>query len=321
MRLWFTTIAAITLLSFASTARADDPKILVVVKSTNAVEVFNGTTYERIGSVAVGDSPHEIVANPNGGLAYVSNFDGRDNTVTVIDIAKMEVVKKLDMKPLYRPHGLALTKDGGTLYVTCEGSRMVAEVDVKTWKTKRTFKTQMKATHMLSISPDDKILCSTNGASNNISVIDLVSGRVAYVIAGIGCEGIASSPDGKMLWTGDRRAETLTVIDLGTRRRVATLPCKGYPMRLAFSKDGSKVFVTTATTGHVVVYDAAKQEVIKTIKTGSFPLGIHAAANGKQVFVSNRTSNSVSVIDVETLEVLGDIRTGESPDGIAWVRK
>ena len=320
MRLWLTTIVAIALISFGNAANAADPTVLVVVKKSNSVEAYNGKTFERIGAVEVGDSPHEIVANPGGKYAYVSNFDGLDNTVTVFDIDKLQVVKRLDMKPLYRPHGLGLSSDGSKLYVTCEGSRKVAEVDVKTWKTTQAFGMQMRGTHMLALAPDDKLLCATNGGSNNVSIVDIVSGRVGFVIAGLGCEGISISPDGKKVWTADRRGETVTVINLETRKREATLPCKGYPMRAAFSKDGSKVFVTTATTGHVVVFDADKQEVITTIKTGAFPLGIHVADNGEHVFVANRTANTVSVIDAESLEVIGDLRTGEQPDGITWVR-
>src|ERR1044072_6976344 len=63
-------------------------------------------------------------------LAYVSNEKG--NTVSVIDTARLEVVKTI--KVGQRPRGIGLTKDGKYILVCVGGDDIIEMIDAKTYE-------------------------------------------------------------------------------------------------------------------------------------------------------------------------------------------
>ena len=211
---------------------AKDPLILVVKQESNELTVINAKTFKVIGNVTTGEKPHEVAVTPNGKLAYVSNYGGHDNSLSVIDIRRMKEVARIELEPDNGPHGLVITRDGKSLYATTERTRSVIELDLRTHEIKRSFFLEQHKTHMLAISPDEKILFTTNMVSHNVSVVDLVKGEVLrHIISGKGCEGVDVSPDGKDLWVTNGSEHSITVIDLETMRRVDKIVCQGDELR------------------------------------------------------------------------------------------
>lgn len=49
---------------------------------------------------------------------------------------------------------------------------------------------------------------------------------------------MALAPDGRHVWTTNRAADTLAVIEIATDTVVQTLPCRGFPIRVQFTPDG-----------------------------------------------------------------------------------
>ena len=64
---------------------------------------------------------------------------------------------------------------------------------------------------------------------------------VAAVPAGDGAEGIALSPDGRQVWTGDRRRNSVTVIDTEGRQVIERLPAGEGQIRATVGLTGSEV--------------------------------------------------------------------------------
>src|SRR5438309_1184797 len=74
-------------LTGAQTASA---ALLVLEKADSALAIVDPGTMKIVARVPAGPDPHEIVASPDGKLAYISNYGGLDstfNTITVIDLA------------------------------------------------------------------------------------------------------------------------------------------------------------------------------------------------------------------------------------------
>jgi YVTN family beta-propeller protein len=136
---------------------------------------------------------------------------------------------------------------------------------------------------------------------------------------GKGDEGFDVSPDGRELWTANAQDGTLSVIDLASRRVVATLdPKVRSANRLKFTPDGKRVFISLLGGGDLVIYDAASRREFKRVKIGHGAAGILMDPDGSRAYVACGPDNYVAVIDLKTLEVVGHIDVGGEPDGLAW---
>ncbi len=98
--------------------------------------VYNTATRELSGNIDVGDNPNDLCITKNGQYLYVANAN--DNSVSVIDIAKKQVIETLNAA-LYpdAPNGstsnaLALSGDEKTLYIANADNNCLAVFDVST---------------------------------------------------------------------------------------------------------------------------------------------------------------------------------------------
>lgn len=140
------------------------------------------------------------------------------------------------------------------------------------------------------------------------------------VPVGRGSEGFDVSPDHKEVWVANALDATVSVIDLASKKVVATLAANvPSANRLKFTPDGKLVLVSSGP--NLVVLDAATREVVKRILVGHQGHGaggVLVEPNGARAFVSCGPDNYVAVIDLHTLEVAGHIEAGGGPDGLAW---
>jgi len=301
------------------TARAGT--LLVVNKGQFKLVLFDPETLEPIASVPTGAKPHEVVASPDGRYAYVSNYQGADNSISVIDIAERKHVGEIEIKPYSLPHGLAISNDGKKLYATAESRRCMIEIDVASRKVTRAFKTNLHITHMCAVSPDQTVLVGSNNKAGNVSIFSLATGKlIKNIVSGRGAEGIAFTPDGRYLWTTNNDANTVCVLDMDEGHRVNSILTRGGPLRIAITPDGKEAWVSLASYAKLAVFNTATQEQIAEIRVGNVPLGITTSDDGKHIYVCNQDDNNVMMIDRKEKKVLREADAGYRPDGIDWAK-
>jgi YVTN family beta-propeller protein len=312
---------AVALFSLAvPLAAADYPQLLVVNRKSNNVVIINAETGETVDAIRIGRRPAEIVLSPDEKTAYVSNFGDNRNFLSVIDVAKRKEVARWDVKPTYRPHGMALSKDGRRLYVTTEGTRTVTLVGTDSGKVLGSYKTNEKVTHMVALSPAEDWLYTTNGATGNVSVFNLKTGKLKkHILSGPGCEGIAVNKDGSEVWVSNRRQDSIVVIDTELHKEKKKFPCHGYPVRIRFTPDGKRVLVSCAADNEISVFDAATYEKVGGASTGLVPVGMDITPDGSRAYAACNGDNTVSVIDLKTLKKTDEFFAGEYPISLVYV--
>ena len=176
-------------------------KILVTLSRNNSLGVVSlpkGSVLE----IPVGIAPYDVVISSDT-KAYVSNWGGRrpaegestynssgsqvlvdpktgianNGSISVIDLAANEQVKNIEVG--LHPCGMALTPDGGKLYVACANSDIIAVIDTKTDEVVSNISVHSEegalfgsSPNDLTVSPDGKYLYVANGTDNAICVID-----------------------------------------------------------------------------------------------------------------------------------------------------
>ncbi len=334
--LWLVVLLA----ALAEPSTSSGQGVLVVLnKSDHEAALVDPATYEVLARLPTGKGPHEVGVSPDGRYAFVSNYGSfgifrpgepaktePGHTITVLDLKQRAVKGTFELGSYSQPHGIWVSRDGGQVWVTCEGAQAVLELDAATGKILRTWKTTQETSHMVVPTPDERKLYVANIGSGSVSVIartkDAGSGGVATIPTGAGAEGIAVSPDGREVWVANRGANTLAVISAATDRVVASFESGGkMPIRVKFTPDGKQVWVSNARSNTVSVFDAGSRQLLATIDVGAVPVGILMTPDGRQAYVANTNANQVTLIEVASRKILRTFSTGNEPDGMAWAGK
>jgi YVTN family beta-propeller protein len=148
--------------------------------------------------------------------------------------------------------------------------------------------------------------------------------------------GVALSKDGKSAYALLNQNDTLTKLDLTTKKQVHEIRVGNAPHSIVLSSDGTTAYVSneggraataedfqiysagteivadpvvgSAITGTVSVVDLTTMKVTATISTGLHPTGM--ALYGRSLLVANTYSDSISIIDTATNTVARTIPLG-----------
>lgn len=164
-----------------------DGKILVnTSETTNMAHFIDTDSHQIVDNVLVDARPRVARFTGDGKFVWVSSEVG--GTVSIIDVATRKVVHKIAFavqgvpRESIQPVGIQITGDGQRAFVALGPANRVAEVDAKTYEVKRYHLVGQRVWN-LALSPDEKRLYTTNGVSNDMSVMDLERGRVVKSVS------------------------------------------------------------------------------------------------------------------------------------------
>src|SRR5262245_64854443 len=106
-----TRAAAILIMAFAvleAPAAAQSPRLVVLNKEDATLVTVDPATGKVLGRVPTGEGPHEVAVSADGRTAVVGNYGAQTpgSTLSVIDLASMKELHRMDVTPLRRPHGV-----------------------------------------------------------------------------------------------------------------------------------------------------------------------------------------------------------------------
>jgi YVTN family beta-propeller protein len=317
-------LAALAATAVVSRAQSPNARLLVLNKEDATLVIVNPESGAILGTVATGQGPHELVTSEDGNTAFASNYGtgpAPGHTISMIDIASRKELRRIDVAPMSRPHGLAMAN--GKLYFTAEADKKVARYDPATDKIDWQFETGQNATHMVLPTKDARTIFTSNIASNNVSMIQQAAdGSWAQTVipVGKGPEGLDLSPNGREFWTAHSQDGGVSIIDLSSKKVTQTFSVgTKRSNRIKLTPDGRFALISDLEAGELVVIDAASRKEVKRLALGKMPEGILIPPGGARAFVAVNGDNHVAVIDLKTWEVTKKIPTGVGPDGMAWV--
>jgi len=146
---------------------------------------------------------------------------------------------------LYKsPVELKLSRDGRTIFVSCENSGEVLVVDAARGQVTAAMKTGREP-FGLALSPDEKTLFVSNRGDNTVSVLDLSTGReTALVRVGDEPHGVALDSGGAYLYVANLGTDNVSVVDARAAVEVKRLEAGRSPFGTVLSPDGRFVYVS-----------------------------------------------------------------------------
>ena len=308
--------------------------LLVLAKSDDTLAIVDPSSLKVIARIPVGKDPHEVIASADGKTAYVSNYGfGAYNTLAVVDLVAQKALPSVNLGALRGPHGLTFV--GGKVWFTAEAAKAIGSYDPATKSVDWILGTGQNRTHMIYVSPDMKLIVTTNVSSGTVSMIEKAIGvppgqgrpmgapggdwNETVVRVGNGSEGFDVSPDSKEVWVANAGDGTVSIIDVASKQVTQTLAADvGGANRLKLTPNGKIVLISSLRGSDVTVIDSTTREIVKRIAVGHGAAGIVMQPDGARAFVACSPDGYVAVIDLQSMKVVGRIEAGHDPDGLAW---
>jgi YVTN family beta-propeller protein len=325
-----------SVLGISSVFAEDTPAtaLLVLSKHDQTLAIVDPSSLKVIARVPVGNDPHEVIASTNGKIAYVSNYgSGAFHTLAVVDLMAQKALPSIDLGALRGPHGLTFVD--GKVWFTAEGAKAIGSYDPAKKNVDWILGTGQNRTHMIYVSPDLRLIVTTNVSSGTVSMIEKTASgpgpgsppgtphtdwNETVIRVGNGSEGFDISPDGKEIWVANAGDGTVSIIDTASKQVKQTLAADvSSANRLKFTPDGKFALISALRGADVTVIDVATRKTTKRISVGHGAAGIVMQPDGARAYVACTPDDYVAVIDLHSMEVVGHIQAGPNPDGLAWM--
>ena len=317
-------LVALALTAQPTLSQSAKPVLVALNKAEASLSIIDPVTMKVTGKVATGDGPHEVVLSADGKIAYVANYGAQTpgNSLSVIDVTTAKELRRVDLTPLIRPHGIQLI--GGKLYFTAETSRAIARYDPATNKVDWFMGSGQNGTHMIAGTADQKKFYTANIGSDSVTAFEFQNvppaagpSKITHIPVGKQPEAIDLSPDGKEVWTGLNAEGMAEIVDTATYKSVAKVNIGGRPYRVKFTPNGKQVICTMIASKELLVVDAVTRKEVRRMKLDGTPLGIVFSNDGKTAFITMVEPDAILKIDLEKMEIKGRAESGKGPDGIA----
>lgn len=208
----------------------------------------------------------------------------------------------------FSPDGQMLVAAKGLRYnVAYEGSSFdmaISVWNVSTMETLHILRGHTKEVNWLPISPNGKLLASSDGDCN-LKIWDLSSGELLKNFEGPGCNSEFSS-DGKYLLIAGE-SSGVKLMDAASLEVVNSIPQIG---GMTFSPDGKTLIFTRV--GETVFIDMESLQPVKSLEEtiqGDLKFDI----NGRLLAIEGRWLDPIRIIDFETKNVLSTIVPDNPP--------
>jgi YVTN family beta-propeller protein len=287
-------------------------RVYVPNRSSNDVWVIDPATFKVVDRFKVGVHPQHVVPSWDLKTLWVNNnAEGRnDGSVTPIDPVTARPGKTI---PVDDPYNMYFTPDGSAAIIVAEARKRLDFRDPQTMAMKYSIETPNCAgINHADFSIDGRygiFTCEYGGA---LAKVDLIERKVLSYLKltkGGMPQDVRISPDGKVFFVADMKAEGVFVVDADKFVEIGHIKTSLGAHGLYPSRDGSKLYVANRGVarvygppkgkGSVSVIDFAtrKVEATWTIPGGGSPDMGNVSVDGKLLWLSGRYDNEVYVFD------------------------
>jgi YVTN family beta-propeller protein len=212
------------------------------------------------------------------------------------------------------------------VYVPNHGANTLSEIDPKTFKVIRTFRTPKGPQHVVP-SWDLKTLWVNDNEGNYLTPIDPMTGLPGKSIYVHDPYNLYFTPNGKYAIVMAEADKQIVFRDPHTMaiKKEVPVPCDGVN-HADWTKDGNYFVVSCEFSGQLLLMDTAKMEVVKTIKLPHtynkmpMPQDVKISSDGSTFYIADMMSNGVWVMPADNFGQLSFIKTGNGAHGIYVTR-
>ncbi len=312
-------------LLLAVAAHAQRPVLAIVEKIAGQVGFYSADG-KRVGGVAVGKHPHEVVLSADkrylyvsdNGILWMTEAGEGGNTISIIDAASRKKAGVIDLGSYRRPHGMAIHPKTGHIAVTIENPDGLLLVDPIAKKVLRKFDVQGGDPHMVLFGRNGDWAYVSNTATNTLAALHLETGKVTLIPTDARPQGGVLSQDGKLIYLTNSDGNSMSIVDTEKKSRVGRIETGKGPGRVALTPDG-KTLVYNLGAGEAVAFaDVAARKQTSVVPLGGRPLSLTLSADGLLAYAGVQDQDKVLVVSTRDRKIVRAIATpkGSGPDPV-----
>lgn len=308
----------------------DLPRVYVPHVKSNEVYVIDPATFKVVDKFKVGFNPQHVVPSWDMKTLWVANTaEGRkDGSVIPIDPKTGKPGKPI---PVDDPYNLYFSPDGRSAIIVAEAYKRLDFRDPQTMTMQYSIPVpECAGVNHAEFSIDGKYAIFTCEFAGTLVKIDLVNRKIVGYLKlrkGRMPQDIRISPDGKLFYVADMKADGLFIVDGDAFKEVGFLATGVGTHGLYPSRDGKKLYVVNRGSnvirgkpkgpGTISVVDFAtgKIEATWAMKGGGSPDMGNSSVDGRWLWLAARYDDRVYAMDTTTGEVTS-IPVGKEPHGL-----
>ena len=216
-----------------------------IVAGTGAIDVIDATTLTRVKSIRTEGGIHNVYVTPDGKFVVAGSIPGRK--VTVIDQRTEEVVWTVPTREGVRPMMFETNPDGSTkrIFVQLSGFNGFVPIDFATHALGTEVKLpevpaaervteglQGAPAHGLAVTADGKTLCVLSKMNTRMYQYSLPDLKlIGETKVGHHPDWVTLTPDGKRAYVANAGSNSVSVVDLATRKELTQIKVGQVPKR------------------------------------------------------------------------------------------
>jgi DNA-binding beta-propeller fold protein YncE len=224
-----------------------------------------------------------------------------------------------------RPHGLAASPDGSTIYIGSDRTGNFQVVDARTGRI--TGQVALgKDPNQLTLTKDGRFAYMPMRAEDAVAVIELNPLRLLRKIPmNRGPHDAYTSADGTRVYVGAQYGNSIAVFDPATHSLLHHIPTSDGVRPLEPTADGRILYVALSNLLGFVVVDPVSRTVTRRVALGDLPEGVpkpyldtytHAiqlVKHDTELWVTDCINDLVRVVRTSDLTEIAQIRVGKFP--------
>ena len=218
---------------------------VAIVGGPGAVDVIDTASLTRAKSIRTEGGIHNTYVTPDGKFVIAGSIIGKK--INVIDQKTEDIVWTLPMEEGVRPMAFETNPDGSTkrIFVELSNFNGFVTVDFATRKVvdkipmpevaaseKTTVGLQGSPCHGLAVTPDGKTLTVLSKMNSRVYFVSLPDLKiVGETKVGHHPDWITLTPDGKRAYVANAGSNSVSVVDIATRKELTQIPVGQVPKR------------------------------------------------------------------------------------------
>ncbi len=258
------------------------------------LEVFldpKGQQVHSVGTITTAGAPKGVVVRPGSNEGWATILNGPPS-VEIFDLKTLRKTGEVDIGK-YGAVEIEFTADGKRAYASQMETAKVFEIDASSRKVTRSFGTESAWTKVVELSPDEKTLYAANWSGDDVSEIDLVTGKLRRRIRVADTpRGLYATRDGRSLYVAGFGAGDLERIDLATGKVKKLFKSGGALRHLVADERTARLYASDMAKDCVYVCNMKTGAVKRFIGVDEKPNTIDLSPDGRVLFVSCRGENN-----------------------------
>jgi YVTN family beta-propeller protein len=187
------------------------------ITTMGSVLVLDAASLETKKKFDVGDAPAEITFAADGSNAFVAN--SASQSVSIVNPMTKVVTKTISVGK--GPVG-AWQGSNSVAYVDNEEAKTISAIDTKTLAIKLTYNLGFTP-GMVALGPDGNVWVTDAENGKIVLFMEAIDRKHHEIVTAAGAHAIAFSGDGKVAYVSNQLANSVSVIDVTTKRVTKTL--------------------------------------------------------------------------------------------------